>query len=65
MSDQKMPKFKVGQVLMYDRAGRRSLPVVVREVVAEDDGEYFYAIDRKNCLHEPMLRALNDVELGK
>jgi len=65
MNEQKLPKFKVGQVLMYERQRGHALPCVVLEVTADDDGTYFYRIDRKNCLHEAMLRALNDVELGK
>lgn len=59
----KTPKFRVGQVLIYDRPGKQSLPAIVREVT-EDEGEYFYRIDKKNCFHEPMLRALNNLEIG-
>jgi len=56
-------KFKVGQVVMYDRRGKRGIPVKIIEVI-NDDGGVFYRIDRNNCLFEPMVRALSAVERG-
>lgn len=55
------PKFAVGQVVIFK--GKKELPVKILEVT-EEGGEHFYRIDRKNFLHEPMLRALYAPEKG-
>jgi hypothetical protein len=67
-----MPKFKVGQVVMWKRGkvhplsarGRRDMPLQIIEVI-RDSGDWFYRIDRKNCLAESMLRELTAVEKGE
>jgi len=56
-------KFKVGQVGMYDRRGKRGIPVKILEVIHDDLGT-FYRVDRKNCVSESMIRALSAVERG-
>lgn len=54
-------KFSVGQIVIYK--GKKEIPVKILEVTT-DDGEYFYRIDRKNCLHGSMLRAQHETEKG-
>jgi len=57
------PKFKVDQVVMFNRGKKRPLALTVLEVT-EDHGTYFYRVDRRNCLAESMLRALDEKEKG-
>jgi hypothetical protein len=56
-------RFRVGQVVMFPREGKLSLPVTILEVM-ETDGVNFYRIDRKNYLSEGMLRELTMLESG-
>jgi hypothetical protein len=48
-------KYVVGQVVVYK--GKKDIPVRILEVMLD-------RIDRKNFLHEPMLRALSVEEKG-
>lgn len=57
-----MSAYKVGQVVIFK--GKKEIPLKILEIT-EIDGESFYRINRKNFLHEPMLRALNAEETGK
>lgn len=56
-------KFKVGQVVIYERGKKRDIPVKILEVV-EMDGAFFYRFDRKNCFDENMVRAQTPEEAG-
>jgi hypothetical protein len=66
------PRFRVGQVLMWQRSRqsrrRRDLPVVVLEVVTEVNGEVieepYYRVSRSQCLAEHMLRPLRAQEVS-
>jgi hypothetical protein len=59
-------KFKVGQVVIWERSkGRRPMPFIVLEVEPGPGGEAFYQIDRKNCLAQHMLRPLTESECGE
>lgn len=57
------PKFKIGQVVMYDRGTKRDIPLKILDSI-ERDGVWFYGIDRDNFLSESMVRALTDEEKG-
>ena len=56
------PKFKVGQVVIWT-SGKKTWPVLILEVI-EDEGLFYYRYNRKNALHQSMLRALTPVECG-
>ena len=59
------PKFKVGQVVMYARSGKKSpLPLQILEIV-KGEGGWFYRINRKDCLFEKMIRPLTPKERGE
>jgi hypothetical protein len=68
MAQMSKPKFKVGQVLMFDRGKKRGIPVKVLEIL-NDPGNIppgvFYRIDGKNFLAEHMVRELTPKEKGK
>jgi hypothetical protein len=57
------PKFKVGQVVMYDRGKKRGIPMKILQVIQQFDTN-FYRFDRQNALEESMIRALTDEEKG-
>ena len=58
------PPFKVGQVVMIKRSGKkRDIPAEILEIVTED-GQQFYRVDRKNCLSAKMIRWLTSDEMG-
>lgn len=63
MPETKVPNFNAGQVVMFDRKGKRSLAVKILEIIKED-GDYFYRIDRKNCVSESMVREQTNEEKG-
>lgn len=58
------PPFKVGQVVMVKRSGKkRDIPAEILEIVEDDDIKY-YRVDRKNCLSGSMIRWLTSDEMG-
>ncbi len=56
-------KYSVGQVVIFKREGKTGLPCRILEVIEDEEG-IFYRIDRKNCLSETMIRALDETERG-
>jgi hypothetical protein len=56
----KTPKFKVGQVVMWE-SSKKSVPIVIKEVIEQGDG-FFYRFDKTNALHESMVRTLTPQE---
>ncbi len=61
-------KFKVGQVVMWmSQDGKDKYPFIVRDVrLIGSEGQWFYAFDsqKRNLLHEAMLRELTPEEKG-
>jgi hypothetical protein len=53
------PKFRVGQVVTMNST-RKQIPFKILEVVWMNG--WFYRYDRKNCVHEGMIRSLTDEE---
>jgi hypothetical protein len=62
MSTTKTARYKVGQVVMV-QVGKRELPMKILSVV-ESNGDFFYKYDRKNAVHEAMVRPLTAEEKG-
>jgi ribosomal protein L14E/L6E/L27E len=59
-----MAEFKVGQVVVLKRDGRkRDLTAKILEIV-DEGGIAFYRIDKQNCVSGSMIRALTEEEKG-
>jgi hypothetical protein len=56
-------KYRIGQFVVLTSGKRQDIAAQIKEVI-EEDGDFFYRIDRKNCLHEAMIRALTPAEVG-
>lgn len=56
------PKFKVGQIVMFDRGKKRGIPLKILEVINDDEFGVAYRVDKRNYLAESMIRALTDEE---